>query len=84
MAYNGINDIAFIEKSAEEKIDIENTCRACSEFGVVSTINEVPVLEHETITTTPVELLNPTCNNNNIVLVFSQLKKFQVCPQGKW
>ena len=27
---------------------------------------------------------NPTCNSSNIVLVFSQLKKFQECPQGKW
>lgn len=27
---------------------------------------------------------NPTCNSNNVVLVFSQLKKFQECPLGKW
>lgn len=27
---------------------------------------------------------NPTCNSSNIVLVFSQLKKFQECPLGKW
>lgn len=28
--------------------------------------------------------LYPTCNSNNVILVFSQLKKFQECPQGKW
>lgn len=27
---------------------------------------------------------NPTCNSNNVVLIFSQLKKFQECPLGKW
>lgn len=28
--------------------------------------------------------VNPICNNNNIILVFTQLKKFQECPLGKW
>lgn len=28
--------------------------------------------------------VNPMCNGNNNILVFSQLKKFQECPQGKW
>jgi hypothetical protein len=27
---------------------------------------------------------NPKCNTTNNILVFSQLKKFQECPQGKW
>jgi hypothetical protein len=27
---------------------------------------------------------NPKCSTTNNILVFSQLKKFHECPQGKW
>ena len=63
MAYNNLDDINFFERTAQERIDIENICRNCEEF----TVN-----------------VNPMCNGNNNILVFSQLKKFQECPQGKW
>jgi hypothetical protein len=83
MAYN-INDITFIERSLEEKIDIENICKSCPNFVEVSAMQLVPIVDNEVITTVSVDLINATCNSNNSILVFSQLKKFQVCPQGKW
>ena len=28
--------------------------------------------------------VNSICNSSNSILVFSQIKKFQVCPLAKW
>ena len=84
MASNEINDIVFIEKSTEEKTNIENACRACSKFSIVSVMHDVTTVEDGEIKTTQVEYLNPTCTNSNRILVFSQLKATDSCPENLW
>jgi hypothetical protein len=84
MASNEINDILFIEKSAETKAEIKTICNQCENFEVVSVMHEVPVKENDTITMVNVEYLNPTCKNSNQILIFDQLKSTQTCPIDKW
>lgn len=84
MASDEINDIVFIEKSAEEREVIKNTCSQCEYFEVISNIHDVPVKIDEVVSVINFEYLNPTCKKSNQVLVFDQMKSFQTCPESKW
>jgi hypothetical protein len=84
MASNEINDIEFIEKSAEEKTNIKSICQACSHFSIISVMHDSNVVEDGEVKTTQVEYLNPTCTTSNKILIFSQLKKMDSCPENLW
>jgi hypothetical protein len=77
-------DIEYFEKSSEERATIENVCRACAKFSVGGEIRQTITLADGTTETQVVENTNSVCLKNNIVLVFSQIKGNQQCPEGRW
>lgn len=79
-----VDDIEFIEKSVQDKLNIETVCRACSEFSSVVVLHNTTVLENNNITENQVEYHNPTCTVSNRVLVFSQTRAIDSCPKGLW
>lgn len=82
---SNLQDIATFERTTSDKSSIEQTCRNCKDFIEVIATTETPVTaEDGDIKHTTLEFLNPTCNHNNRILVFSQIKSFDKCPKGLW
>ena len=77
-------DITDIERSAENKIEIESICKACDKFKSSETIDQEIKNADGDIEQYTVQLPIQICTQDGRYVIFQGLKKTDICPQGLW
>jgi|LauGreDrversion4_2_1035121.scaffolds.fasta_scaffold459021_2 hypothetical protein len=79
-----INDIEMIEKPALVKNNIIFICRTCENFSILDAEEVTYVTAEGNTETHVIKDNNFYCSKNSQVILFSQIKEFQKCPEGRW
>jgi heterodisulfide reductase subunit A-like polyferredoxin len=79
-----INDIEMIEKPPATKNNIIFICRTCENFSILDEKEVTYVTADGNLETHVVKDNNFYCSKNNQIILFSQIKEFQTCPEGRW
>jgi hypothetical protein len=77
-------DIVDIERTEENKLEIESICRSCTHFQSTQIVEQQIRDADGNFETYSVQLPTQICTQDGRYVIFQGLKKADTCPEGLW